>query len=178
MHLDFATRTIFDLIIWYCNFSYFFAFSIIAFSVASSGLLLAIWREREIIEPCQHMCSPPRDPQNFQPARCRLLCRSCMVRSTQRPERVAATWSDSNDSTGQLIKGAVRPKFPSKTFTGDMLESVSIFIKMFGLFWWKAGLWPCLSPLSRILLLRQQVEACLSFSKFCNSDFVQNMFDR
>ena len=25
---------------------------------------------------------------------------------------------------------------------------------------------------------RQQVEACLSFSKFCNSDFVQNMFDR
>jgi hypothetical protein len=69
-----------------------------------------------------------------------------MVRSTQSPERVTATWSDSNDSTGQLIKGAVRPKFPSKTFTGDMLESVSIFTKMFGLFWWKAGLWPCLFP--------------------------------
>ena len=29
-----------------------------AFGVASSGLLLAIWREREIIEPCQHMCVP------------------------------------------------------------------------------------------------------------------------
>ena len=104
-----------------------------AFGVASSGLL-AIWREREIIEPCQDMCSTPRDPQNFQPARCRLLCRSCMVRSTQRPERVAATWSDSNDSTVQSIKGGVRPNFPSKTFTGDMLESVLIFTKMFGLF--------------------------------------------
>ena len=57
-----------------------------------------------------------------------------MVRSMKRPEGVAVTWSDSNDSTGQLIKGAVRPKFPFKTFTGDMLESVSIFTKMFGLF--------------------------------------------
>ena len=100
-----------------------------------------------------------------------------MVRSTQRPERVAATWSDSNDSTGQLIKGAVRPKFLSKTFIGDMLESVSIF----GCLDYFDGKLACglvFSPLSRILLLRQQVEACLSFSKFCNSDFVQNMFDR
>ena len=40
MHLDFATRTIFDLIIS-CNFSYLFAFGIMAFGVASSGLLPA-----------------------------------------------------------------------------------------------------------------------------------------
>ena len=104
-----------------------------------------------------------------------------MVRSTERPERVAATWSDSNDSTGQLIKGAVRPKFPSKTFTGDMLESVSIFTKMSRCLDYFDGKLACglvFFPPSRILLLRQQVEACLSFSKFCNSDFVQNMFDR
>ena len=124
------------------------------------------------------MCSTPRDPRNFQPARCRLLCRSCMGRSTKRPEGVAATWSDSNDSTGQLIKGAVRPKFPSKTFTGDMLESVSILPRCLDYFDGKLACGLVFFPLSRILLLRQQVEACLSFSKFCNSDFVQNMFDR
>ena len=113
---------------------FFLSFCFRYHGVRCCKFLAARWHEREIIEPCQHMCSTPRDPQNFQPARCRLLCRSCMVRSTQRPEGVAATWSDSNDSTGQLIKGAVRPKFPSKTFTGDMLESVSFFTKMFGLF--------------------------------------------
>ena len=38
MHLDFATRTMFDLIIWYCNCSSLFAFGIMAFGVASSLL--------------------------------------------------------------------------------------------------------------------------------------------
>ena len=74
----------------------------------------------------------PRDPQSFaDETRCRCqsrLCRSCMGRIPKRSERVAATWSDSNDFTVQSFEGhGKNPNFAVKALTGHMSHCVAFF---------------------------------------------------
>ena len=125
-----------DNLIYYCNFSYRFAFGIMAFGVASSSV-----KSLSPANMCVSLRSAKLSARSVPPS----------LQELHGPEHAETRASRRNlerfqRQHGQLVKGRVRPKFPSKTFTGDMLESVSIFTKMFGLFWWKAGLWPCLFP--------------------------------